>query len=108
LKALEWKYHLMCYACPFVVAFVYIFIATESRGKIYGSAVVRLSSQHEYPPGRKADCVSAMVLDLWRVGLSPYCNMLWPRMVRRSYFHTLTREVNRSIGSLLSPHSQFT
>ncbi len=40
LKALEWKYHLMCYGCPFLVAFVYIFIDTESRGQIYGSAVV--------------------------------------------------------------------
>lgn len=44
LKALEWKYHLMCYGCPFLVAFIYIFIDTESRGKIYGSAVVWLIS----------------------------------------------------------------
>ncbi|KAL6713423.1 hypothetical protein ACLMJK_008888 [Lecanora helva] len=40
LKALEWKYHLMCYGTPFLVAFIYIFIETESRGKIYGSAVL--------------------------------------------------------------------
>lgn len=41
LKALEWKYHLMCYGCPFLIAFVYIFIDTNKNGKIYGSAVVR-------------------------------------------------------------------
>ncbi len=40
LKALEWKYHLMCYGAPFVAAFIYLFVSTESRGKIYGSAAV--------------------------------------------------------------------
>lgn len=38
LKTLEWRYHLMCYGGPFLVAFVYIFVHTEARGPIYGPA----------------------------------------------------------------------
>ena len=38
LKSLEWKYHVMCYGVPFIIAFAYIFICTPSRGKIYGDA----------------------------------------------------------------------
>ena len=45
LKALEWRYLSLCYGVPFVIAFVYIFIDTESRGKIYGSASVRLHTK---------------------------------------------------------------
>ena len=41
LKALEWKYLLMAYGAPFVIAFTFIFIETKERGKIYGPAVVR-------------------------------------------------------------------
>ena len=37
---MEWRYHIMCYGCPFVVAFVYIFIHTASRGRIYGPATL--------------------------------------------------------------------
>lgn len=40
LKALEWKYHLMCYGCPFIVAFVYIFVDTAARGSVYGPATL--------------------------------------------------------------------
>lgn len=38
LKALEWRYLLLSYGVPFIVAFVYCFIETQSRGKIYGPA----------------------------------------------------------------------
>ena len=41
LKALEWKYHAMCYGLPLIVALTYVFIETERRGKIYGPATVR-------------------------------------------------------------------
>ena len=40
LKALEWRYHLMCYGGPLCVAVVYLFINTADRGKIYGPATV--------------------------------------------------------------------
>lgn len=40
LKALEWRYHCMCYGVPFIIAFIYVFIETPSRGKIYGSATL--------------------------------------------------------------------
>ncbi|KAL8949390.1 MAG: hypothetical protein Q9222_004490 [Ikaeria aurantiellina] len=38
LKALEWRYQVMCYGLPFVVALVYLFIDSPTRGKIYGDA----------------------------------------------------------------------
>ena len=38
LRALEWKYQIMCYGLPFVVALAYLFIDTPQRGKIYGDA----------------------------------------------------------------------
>lgn len=40
LRALEWKYHIMCYGTPFIVAITCLFIETEARGKIYGPAIV--------------------------------------------------------------------
>ena len=47
LKALEWKYHLMAYGAPFLIAFILLFIETEERGKIYGPAVVREPVQNQ-------------------------------------------------------------
>ncbi|KAL8930462.1 MAG: hypothetical protein Q9208_000646 [Pyrenodesmia sp. 3 TL-2023] len=38
LKTLEWRYQIMCYGLPFVVALVYLFIDTPARGKVYGDA----------------------------------------------------------------------
>lgn len=40
LKSLEWRYHVMCYGAPFVVALTLAFVDTGSRGKVYGPAVV--------------------------------------------------------------------
>ncbi|RHZ49698.1 putative cAMP receptor-like protein [Aspergillus thermomutatus] len=40
LRQLEWKYVLFCYGLPFIPAFVYFFIETEARGKVYGSAIL--------------------------------------------------------------------
>ncbi|OBT47495.1 hypothetical protein VE00_03261 [Pseudogymnoascus sp. WSF 3629] len=40
LRSLEWKYLLACYCIPFVPALVFIFIKTEERGRIFGSAVL--------------------------------------------------------------------
>ncbi|RAL07298.1 Nnf1-domain-containing protein [Aspergillus homomorphus CBS 101889] len=40
LRQLELKYLLACYGLPFIPAFVYFFIETETRGKIYGSATL--------------------------------------------------------------------
>ena len=44
LKAQEWKYFLLCYGCTFLIAFALIFVNNSSRGKAYGSAVVRSPS----------------------------------------------------------------
>ena len=40
LRAMDWKYLLGCYGASFIPAFVYIFVDTKSRGKVYGPAVV--------------------------------------------------------------------
>jgi hypothetical protein len=42
LRLLEWRSILLCYGIPFIPAFAYFFIRTESRGKVYGPAVVSL------------------------------------------------------------------
>ena len=42
LRMFEWKYILFCYGIPFIPAFLFFFVRSESRGKIYGSAVVCL------------------------------------------------------------------
>jgi hypothetical protein len=44
LRLLEWRYILLCYGIPFVPAFVYFFVRSDSRGKVYGSAVVSPSA----------------------------------------------------------------
>ncbi|PLB43124.1 hypothetical protein P170DRAFT_72529 [Aspergillus steynii IBT 23096] len=40
LRRLEWKYFAFCYGTPFIPAFVYFFIKTGARGKIYGTAIL--------------------------------------------------------------------
>ncbi|KFZ12514.1 hypothetical protein V501_04167 [Pseudogymnoascus sp. VKM F-4519 (FW-2642)] len=39
LRKLEWKYCIASYGVPFIPSFVYLFIKTKARGKIYGSAI---------------------------------------------------------------------
>ena len=41
LRAMDWKYLAGCYGASFIPAFVYIFIETKERGRIYGEAIVR-------------------------------------------------------------------
>ncbi|KAL8673976.1 MAG: hypothetical protein Q9168_001619 [Polycauliona sp. 1 TL-2023] len=38
LKAMEWRYHLLCYGTPFIIALIFCFVDTQGRGRIYGSA----------------------------------------------------------------------
>ncbi|KAF7180002.1 hypothetical protein CNMCM7691_009055 [Aspergillus felis] len=40
LGMIEWKYVLFCYGVPFIPAFVYLFISSASRGKVYGDSVI--------------------------------------------------------------------
>lgn len=40
VRSLEWMYFLLCYGLPFIPAFTFFFIRTESRGRVYGSAVL--------------------------------------------------------------------
>ncbi|RHZ63437.1 G protein coupled receptor family protein [Aspergillus thermomutatus] len=40
LGMLEWKYLLFCYGLPFIPAFIYLFLRSETRGKVYGDSVL--------------------------------------------------------------------
>ncbi|KAJ5381077.1 uncharacterized protein N7496_003505 [Penicillium cataractarum] len=40
LRQLEWKYIIGCYGLPFIPAFIYFFIHTPARGRVYGSAIL--------------------------------------------------------------------
>jgi len=43
LRAMDWKYVVFCYGFSFIPSFVYLFVQSSSRGKVYGSAVVSFS-----------------------------------------------------------------
>ncbi|KAG8527430.1 uncharacterized protein KY384_007582 [Bacidia gigantensis] len=40
LKALEWRYHALCYGIPCICAIILLFVETHAKGKIYGPAVL--------------------------------------------------------------------
>ncbi|KAJ9650317.1 hypothetical protein H2198_010372 [Neophaeococcomyces mojaviensis] len=40
LRRLELKYLLACYGLPFIPAFIYLFVTTHERGRVYGPAVL--------------------------------------------------------------------
>ena len=82
LKALEWKYHLMAYGAPFVIAFVFLFAETKERGKIYGPAVVREPAQAKARIEANKRML-AVVLVIQRLGLFAHRRVLRPSMVRR-------------------------
>lgn len=44
LRRLEWKYIVACYGVPFIPGFIYIFVNTQERRKVYGAAVVSLQN----------------------------------------------------------------
>jgi hypothetical protein len=50
LRKLEKVYLVLCYGLPFIPAFVYVFIHTEGKGKVYGSALVSLDQHHFCAP----------------------------------------------------------
>lgn len=51
LRALEWKYMVFCYGLPLIPSLAFVLIETESRGKVFGDAVVsfRLPSKGSPP-----------------------------------------------------------
>ena len=40
MRALEWKYFICCYGAAFIPAFIYLFINTSSRGRVYAPALL--------------------------------------------------------------------
>ncbi|KAL4894616.1 hypothetical protein BDV59DRAFT_13695 [Aspergillus ambiguus] len=40
LRKQEWKYLLFCYGLPFIPSFVFFFVQSRSRGRVYGGAVL--------------------------------------------------------------------
>jgi hypothetical protein len=41
LRQIEWVYVVCCYGLPFIPSFIYFFIYTHARGRVYGSSIVR-------------------------------------------------------------------
>lgn len=82
LRRLEWKYVVGCYGLPFIPAFLYFFIRTPARGRVYGSAFVRLLLLYNLTicPANSSS-PTAMVLDLSKMGLPPNRHLLRPRLV---------------------------
>jgi hypothetical protein len=83
LRRLEWKYAVGCYGLPFIPAFVYFFIHTPARGRVYSQAIVRLHTSH-YPLHRTSNSHSHtdIVLSLHAMGLSPHRCLIWAGLVR--------------------------
>ncbi|MCJ1231532.1 hypothetical protein MMC12_008209 [Toensbergia leucococca] len=50
LKSLEWRYFVACYGVTFIIAFTYLFIDTQSKGRIYGPATLWcwISIEYDY------------------------------------------------------------
>ncbi|KFY15561.1 hypothetical protein V492_01902 [Pseudogymnoascus sp. VKM F-4246] len=40
LRSLEWKYLVFCYGVPLIPALVFVFVKTEEKGRIFGSATL--------------------------------------------------------------------
>ncbi|CAG8006878.1 unnamed protein product, partial [Penicillium nalgiovense] len=40
LRQIEWVYVVCCYGLPFIPSFIYFFIHTHARGRVYGSAIL--------------------------------------------------------------------
>lgn len=79
MQAQEWKYFIACYGFSFIPALVYLFINVEGRGKVYGPALV---STPPCKPKAPANPGTALVLDHWRMGLSPHRDSLRHSLVR--------------------------
>ena len=84
MQAQERKYFIGCYGFSFIPALVYLFIDNSTRGKIYGPALVGTSPSARNP----TDVVIALVLDHWRMGLSPYRDSVWHCLVRLNHSNT--------------------
>ena len=80
LKALEWRYHVMCYGTTFLIAFIYIFIETSARGKMYGPATVDFLV-FQVPLIITDHNMLVMVLDRYQMGRFPYRSLLRPSLV---------------------------
>jgi hypothetical protein len=52
LRQIEWKYVVCCYGLPFIPSFVYFFIQTQARGRVYGSAIVRQTTHRTTYPSK--------------------------------------------------------
>lgn len=69
LKSLEWRYHLMCYGSPFLVALVPLFIRSSERGRIYGPATVS-ASRNLCLTANNTNIIPALVLGRQRLEIS--------------------------------------
>ena len=82
MQAQEWRYFMACYGFSFIPALAYLFINVEGRGKVYGPALVSYTTMQTRAP---ANAWKAVVLDHWRMGLSPHCDSLRHSLVCLNY-----------------------
>lgn len=89
LRKLEVRYLLACYGLPFIPAFIYLFISTNGRSKVYGSAVVRLALSCTED---QTNCSTVVVLGFAEMGFPQGHNFLWPcldrHFVHNRYLYT--------------------
>ena len=88
LKTLEWRYWIMCYGVPFIVALTCLFVSTAARGKVYGPATVR-ETRGLIGGQALADTVIALVFDQYEVELPPDTAGLRSGMVNKPWSHKL-------------------
>lgn len=81
LRKLEWKYFVACYGIPFVPAFIYCFVDTPAKGKIYGEAVVSVIHRILAVLVCLINRCVAMVLGFSQMGCLANCHFLWPCLV---------------------------
>ena len=82
LRAREPYYHIINYGTPFIIAVIYFFISTESRGKIYGPATLWCWITTPWDFLRVATCYGPA----WYV--KPHALLIFSSLPPSSHFHS--------------------
>ena len=79
MQAQEWKYFIGAYGLSFIPALTYLFLKNESRGRVYGPALVSKPCSISI---KLLIDQTALVLDSVRMGLPPYGYLIRHCLVR--------------------------
>lgn len=113
LKSMEWKYHILCYGCPFLVAFICLFIDRGYRGCIYGPFVLWCWIDIRYMGlgiGLSYAQVWITILMLFCIYIMAGLEILIERSQLRDFHHdrAQVRHVERSITDYITTKAQKT